>query len=73
MCNDDATNHRCVQPSDFYVCECLFDEMVKIKFFRIRCHEEIVILLTNHAQHLYSVALNFFRDRANVKAVQEPL
>ena len=62
MYNDD-TYHCCLQPSDFYVCECLFDEMIKIKFSGIRCHEEI-ILLTNDAQNLYSIPLNFFREQA---------
>ena len=62
MCKDD-TNHRCLQSSDFYVCEFLFDEMVKINFSRMKCHEEIIILATNYTQHLYSMPLNFFRER----------
>ena len=54
MRNDD-TNHSCLQPSEFYACECLFDKMVNITFSQIRCHEEIIILLTNYAQHFYSI------------------
>ena len=62
MCNNVA--NQCLQSSYSYVCDCLFDEMVKIKFSRIRCHEEIIMLLTNYALHLYSLSLTFFCERA---------
>ena len=39
MCNDML----CRQIIDMYICECLFDEVVKIKFSpQARCHGEIV-------------------------------
>ena len=69
MCNDFA--NQCLQPSDIYVRECLFDEMVKIKFSRIRCHEEIIMLLINYAIHLYLLSLTFFlSEQSHVKVVQ---
>ena len=50
----------CLRPDVFYVCECLFDEMVKIKFSQVSSLEEILFsftLLTNRSRHLYSVSL----------------
>ena len=39
MCNDML----CQQITGMYVCECLFDEVVKIRFStQARCHEETV-------------------------------
>ena len=32
MSHDDFVEGFCLQHTDFYVCECLFDDMVKIKF-----------------------------------------
>ena len=32
MCHDDPLEGFCLQPTDFYVYKCLFDEIVKIKF-----------------------------------------
>ena len=63
MCHDGLMGGFCLQPTDFYVCECLFDEIVKIKLSQLRCHEEIVISLTNQSRHLYSVSLTFLRER----------
>ena len=39
MCHDML----CQQITDMYVCQCLFDEVVKIRFSpQARCHDEIV-------------------------------
>lgn len=51
------------QPTYFYVYEYLFDEMVKIKFSQLRCHEEIIISLVNQSRDLCSVSLKFLRER----------
>ena len=66
MCNGPIEG-LCLRPDLFYVCECLFDEMVKIKFSQVRCHEEILLFLTsltNRSKHLYSVSLASLRQRA---------
>ena len=56
MCNDIL----CRQITDMYMCECLFDEVVKIKFSpQARCHEEIVrslMFAADQNRHLYSVS-----------------
>ena len=57
----------CLPPDVFYVYEFLFDEMVKIKFSQITCHEEILLLLallTNRSRQVYSVSLAFLRKRS---------
>ena len=58
MCNDMF----CRQITYIYVCECLFDEVAKIKFSPLaRCHEEIVrslMLVVDQNRHLYSVSFN---------------
>ena len=66
MCNDPIED-LCLQPDVFYVCKCLFDEVEKIKFYQMTCHEDILLLLTllaNRSRHLYSVSLAFSRERA---------
>ena len=58
MCNDMLY----LQITDMYVCECLFDEAVKIKISpKARCHEGIVrslMLVADQNRHLYSVSFN---------------
>ena len=58
MCNDML----CRQITDMYVCECLFDEVVKIKFSPLaRCHGKIfrsLMLVADQNRHLYSVSFN---------------
>ena len=44
MCNDFAGTY-CLRPRNFYVSGCLFDEMVKVKYSEVRCHEEIIVRL----------------------------
>ena len=44
MCNDFAGTY-CLRPQNFYVSGCLFDEMVKVKYSEVRCHEEIIVRL----------------------------
>ena len=44
MCNNLPGS--CLQPKEFYVCSCLFDEMLKAKYSSLRSHEEIVVRLT---------------------------
>ena len=56
MCHDGSMEGFCLQPTDFYICKCLFDEMVKIKFSQLRCHGETAISLTNQS-------LAFLRQR----------
>ena len=55
MCNDML----CRQTTDLYVCECLFNEVAKIKFSPLaRRHEEIarsLMLVADQNRHLYSV------------------
>lgn len=63
MCHDGPIENFCFQPTDFYLCKCLFDKIVKIKFSLLRYHEEIVISLTNQSWHLY-LALVFLCERA---------
>ena len=54
--------------TDIYMCKCLFDEVVKIKFYpQAGCHEEIVrslILVADQDRHLYSVSFNSLCQRA---------
>ena len=58
----------CLQITDMYVCECLFDEVVKIKFSpKARYHEGIVrslMLVADQNRHLYSVSFNSLCQRA---------
>ena len=62
MCNDLPGS--CLQPKEFYVRSCLFDEMVKAKYSSLRSHEEIVVRLTAHVDRMYSVSLDHTPDRA---------
>ena len=63
MCNDIL----CRQITDMYMCECLFDEVVKIKFSpQARCHEEIVrslMFAADQNRHLYFVSFNSLCQR----------
>ena len=63
MCNDML----CRQIIDMYICECLFDEVVKIKFSpQARCHGEIVkslMFAADQNRHLYSVSFNSLCQR----------
>ena len=61
MCHDGLIEDFCLPPTDFYVCKCSFDEVVKMKFSQVRCHEEILI---NHSRHFYSLRLVFLREQA---------
>ena len=61
MYHDGPKEGFCYQPTNFYLCKCLFDDMVKIRFSQLRSHEEIVISLTNQSRYLYLVSLKFLR------------
>ena len=57
----------CLQPDVFSICKCLFDEVEKIQFYQVTCHEDILLLLTSltdQSRHLYSVSLAFLREGA---------
>ena len=64
ICNDIL----CRQVTDMYVCEGLFDEVVKIKFSpQAKCHEELarlIMLVADQNRHLYSVSFNSSCQRA---------
>ena len=64
ICNDMLWQ----QITDMYVCECLFDEVVKIKFSpQAKCHEELVrliMLVADQNRHLHSVSFNSSCQRA---------
>ena len=65
--SNDPIEDLCLQPDVFYVCKCLFDEVEKIKFYQVTCHEDILLLLTsltNQSRHLYSASLAFLREGA---------
>ena len=63
MCNDML----CRQITDIYVCQCLLDEVVKIKFSsQARCHQKVVrslMLVEDQNRHLYSVYFNSLSQR----------
>ena len=63
MCNDML----CRQITNVYVCKCLFDAVVKIKFsLQARCHEEIVrplMFVSDQHGHLFSVSFNSLCQR----------
>ena len=61
MCTDFAGTY-CLRPPNFYVCGCLFDEMVEVNYSTLRCHEEIVVRLTAHVSRMYSVSLDHTRN-----------
>ena len=59
-------NVLCLRSNVVYVCKCLFDEMVKIKFSQVICHEKILLSLTsltNRSRHLRLVSLASLREQ----------
>lgn len=61
----------CLRSDFVYVCKCLFDEMVKIKFSQVICHEKILLSLTsltNRSRHLRLVSLASFREQAILRS-----
>ena len=56
----------CLRCDVVYVCKCLFDEMVKIKFSQVICHQKILLSLTsltNRSRHLRLVSLASLREQ----------
>ena len=56
----------CLRSNVVCVCKCLFDEMVKIKFSQVICHEKILLSLTsltNRSRHLRLVSLASLREQ----------
>ena len=56
----------CLRSNVVYVSKCLFDEMVKIKFSQVICHEKILLFLTsltNRSRHLRLVFLASLREQ----------
>ena len=61
----------CLRSDFVYVCKCLFDEMVKIKFSQVICHQKILLSLTsltNRSRHLRLVSLASLREQAILRS-----